>query len=1214
MKGRIILLMLFATMCVPSQAQISYGVDVSHYQGTITWSSVSGAGKVFAYVKCSEGYTGPDDANFTTNITGGGAVIKVGAYHVAYPQNNSAANEASHFLSLAQSYTGTGYLPPGLDLEPANIDAYITTQGHTYSQLAQWINTWATQVYNAEPSGTKIWPVLYVTGYYANNLAPYYGSTINSGIKLWFADYPNANPGNPSVPSGWPWLFEQYSETGSVVGIGTNPVDLDDFNGDITALNNLIGVSSSPPICNNDDVCSPMALSIYTSCSPSACSTINATAQSTNIPFYGSSTCASLYQSGRYDDDVWFTITPTNSNPLTIVATPTSNTSNFDIVVGLYQGSCSNLTQVSCADVNGVGLAETLNYTPTAGTTYWIRIFSYGIGSTYSGNFNICAYSTCSSPSQPGLISGNTPVCSGTSTTYSISAVSGATSYTWSYSGGGSPSGTGTSTSFAPTSSGTLSVIANNSCGSSTQSTTYITVNATPAQPSSISGNTAVCSGTSTTYSIGAVSGATSYTWSYTGGGTPSGTGTSTTFAPTSSGTLSVKANNSCGSSTQSMTYITVNTAVAQPGSISGNTSVCSGTSTTYTISAVSGATSYTWSYTGGGTPTGSGTSTTFTPTSSGTLSVKANNSCGTSSASTIYITVNPVPAQPGSISGNTSICSGTSSTYSISPVSGATSYTWSYSGGGVPSSTGTSATFAPTSSGTLSVEANNTCGSSSQSTIYITVNPVPTQPGSISGNTSVCSGASSTYSISAVSGATSYTWTYTGGGSLNGTGTSVTFAPTSSGTINVTANSNCGNSNSSSLQLSVVTLPSAPTFTPANGCSPVTVTANSSNCSGCVYHWSTGSTSNTSVFTSTSSYVVTVTNSNNCSVSGTGTVTVNGQPSVSILSSKLGFCPGDSVTLSTSPTGTGYSWSGPNGFSSTAVEVVIATGGQYNVTVTNPGSCTGTASSAVNISAYTAPTANAGPDLTNAGSGVIIGGNPTASGGQSPYSYVWTPGSTLDNSTIANPTANPTSTTTYTVTVTDNNNCSASSSVSVSVGGNCSYTLSSSNVNVPSSAGYDSVMLTTSSGCAWTITGGCNWAPFNPTSGSGSSSLLFTYQQNTLPSTRTCFVNIQGNIFTITQAPDTTTGIESISNIKNISVLPNPNNGTFSVRLEGENGLPVKLNVFNAVGQLITERDIVTTPYVTLSDFDLSKCAKGIYYVQIRAEEKYYYLKVSVE
>lgn len=66
-------------------------------------------------------------------------------------------------------------------------------------------------------------------------------------------------------------------------------------------------------------------------------------------------------------------------------------------------------------------------------------------------------------------------------------------------------------------------------------------------------------------------------------------------------------------------------------------------------------------------------------------------------------------------------------------------------------------------------------------------------------------------------------------------------------------------------------------------------------------------------------------------------------------------------------------------------------------------------------------PFADAGPDkLICQGQSVQIGGNPTAKGGQPPYTYSWLPTAGLDNPSASNPKATPTSTTTYTVTVTD--------------------------------------------------------------------------------------------------------------------------------------------------------------------------------------------------
>ena len=77
----------------------------------------------------------------------------------------------------------------------------------------------------------------------------------------------------------------------------------------------------------------------------------------------------------------------------------------------------------------------------------------------------------------------------------------------------------------------------------------------------------------------------------------------------------------------------------------------------------------------------------------------------------------------------------------------------------------------------------------------------------------------------------------------------------------------------------------------------------------------------------------------------------------------------------------------------------------------------------------------DAGPDrIITSGSSTVIGGSPTASGGTPPYTYSWTPASWLNDPTLANPTASPTTTTTYTVTVTNSKGCTGSDNMTVSV------------------------------------------------------------------------------------------------------------------------------------------------------------------------------------
>ena len=79
----------------------------------------------------------------------------------------------------------------------------------------------------------------------------------------------------------------------------------------------------------------------------------------------------------------------------------------------------------------------------------------------------------------------------------------------------------------------------------------------------------------------------------------------------------------------------------------------------------------------------------------------------------------------PGSISGSASVNQGTSQTYSIAAVSGATSYIWTLPSGWTGSSTSTSITTTVGSTGgTISVAAVNACGyASPQNTLAVTVN-----------------------------------------------------------------------------------------------------------------------------------------------------------------------------------------------------------------------------------------------------------------------------------------------------------------------------------------------------------------------------------------------------------------------------------------------------------------------------------------------------------
>jgi len=89
--------------------------------------------------------------------------------------------------------------------------------------------------------------------------------------------------------------------------------------------------------------------------------------------------------------------------------------------------------------------------------------------------------------------------------------------------------------------------------------------------------------------------------------------------------------------------------------------------------------------------------------------------------------------------------------------------------------------------------------------------------------------------------------------------------------------------------------------------------------------------------------------------------------------------------------------------------------------------------SNAQTFSTLTALTAHAGINSSFCpGDSVRIGGNPSATGGNPPYTYSWLPTTGLNPSNSANPYAHPYSPTNYTLTVKDSLGHSSSSTVSV--------------------------------------------------------------------------------------------------------------------------------------------------------------------------------------
>ena len=530
-------------------------------------------------------------------------------------------------------------------------------------------------------------------------------------------------------------------------------------------------------------------------------------------------------------------------------------TDSTTAVINVYklprQPSFTGIVPGSIAPCAGASIGYSVTPIPEAASYSWQLPAGWSGNSTGSsisvipsrtaGNVRITAVNACGSsppadlatvpnfiPDQPVSVTGAASPCHDSSTVYSTASVAGVDTYNWIIPSGWTGTSTTNSISVIPgTTLDTIAVTATNVCGTSTAQGLIITPNSTPATPGAITGLAVLTqSTTDNPFSIDSVSAATSYTWSYTGTGSTINNGSTKSigidFSSTaSSGSLSVTATNACGTSAANSIAITVNPSVVnQPAAFTSSTAaICTGqTGVQYTVPN-DPAVTYNWTYSGSDvTITGTSNSVTLdygANATGGTLSVTAAIGTVSSSPRSLIILVNSIPAISTSIVGSVTPYEGISTTYSLAAVAGATSYNWTIPGWVGNSSTNSISVIPNATAGSVAVKASNYCGISNTVTLTnVTPGVKPVDPGNITGSILVTPGTTASYSIAAIPGATSYTWSYSGAGAtINGSGASITIdysSSTTSGTLSVIANNVYGSSSASYLSIT----PAASTVT----------------------------------------------------------------------------------------------------------------------------------------------------------------------------------------------------------------------------------------------------------------------------------------------------------------------------------------------------------------------------------------------------------------
>ena len=218
---------LYGDTHVPEGFSI-HGIDVSHYQGTISWRRVAearidGQPVTFVIVKATEGKS-ILDVNFNENFYQAREYGLIrGAYHYFSPVVDGRT-QAEYYLH--QVHLDEGDLPPVLDIEECGT---LTSEGLRYEAL-QWLRTVEERYHTT--------PIIYTGLRFRQQ---HLDTPEFQRYPFWIAHYYV-----PKLGYKGPWRFWQHTDLGHVDGI-QGPVDLNIYNGSMYELRKLTIGHGEPP-------------------------------------------------------------------------------------------------------------------------------------------------------------------------------------------------------------------------------------------------------------------------------------------------------------------------------------------------------------------------------------------------------------------------------------------------------------------------------------------------------------------------------------------------------------------------------------------------------------------------------------------------------------------------------------------------------------------------------------------------------------------------------------------------------------------------------------------------------------------------------------------------------------------------------------------------------------------------------------------------------
>ncbi|MBW7912112.1 MAG: T9SS type A sorting domain-containing protein [Taibaiella sp.] len=520
--------------------------------------------------------------------------------------------------------------------------------------------------------------------------------------------------------------------------------------------------------------------------------------------------------------------------------------------------------------------------------------------------------------------------------------------------------------------------------------------------------------------------------------------------------------------------------------------------------------------------------------------------------------------------------------------------------------------------------------------TLSVTVKPLPAKPVAVN-NSPLCAGDSLHLSSSSSTGGITFSWAGPGSFSSSAQDTSVANSTTAmSGDYIVTANLN-GCTRKDTTTVLVKPLPAAVTLS-SNGplCAGDTLQLSSTtSTTGVSYSWTgpgsfSAATQNSNRGNATASmtgWYKMLVGLNGCTYTDSTYATVHSIPAVPNISYTNPLCVGETLNLGTATvSGASYSWSGPGNFSSssqspTRSNMQFGDTGMYKLATTVNGCTSDTGTATVNINPLPFVVIFANPaDSICVGDRVNFTALPNNQGGTPAYQWYVNGQATGTGTIFSTTTLNHQDV--VRVDMTESTKCSTP------------YTDPSNDITMnvlPWMA--PSVSITASPNRPLKEN---EYATFTAIAANAGNNPLYQWKRNGQDivgatgsvwsaSTLNDNDNISVEIVSSYKCPQppaavsngivvkVLTGVAGMNNLNGLVLYPNPNNGKFVLKGEALTSYVLKIEIINAMGQVVYRDEIKVNDGKLYKEIDMPVVPAGLYMLRLSGDGVTYTTRFSV-